>query len=210
MENTMKNNELALYIALDRSGSMSSRWEQAIETINEYINGLKKEKIEGKVNVIAFDTDSRSNVSLVKMIEDKSIAYFEPINHTGEVQPRGMTPLYDAAASIMDRAVENAAKRTVVAIMTDGHENASKEYTQSNIKDKVEAMTRKGYEVLFLGANFDVTSYTQSAGLATSKMRNVDMSSDLDRKMMYTDLSSSTVAYAATGAAINLKTNDKK
>lgn len=206
----MKNNELALYIALDRSGSMSSRWEQAIETINEYINGLKKEKIEGKVNVIAFDTDSRSNVSLVKMIEDKSIAYFEPINHTGEVQPRGMTPLYDAAASIMDRAVENAAKRTVVAIMTDGHENASKEYTQSNIKDKVEAMTRKGYEVLFLGANFDVTSYTQSAGLATSKMRNVDMSSDLDRKMMYTDLSSSTVAYAATGAAINLKTNDKK
>jgi Mg-chelatase subunit ChlD len=210
MENTMKNNELALYIALDRSGSMSSRWEQAIETINEYINGLKKEKIEGKVNVIAFDTDSRSNVSLVKMIEDKSIAYFEPINHTGEVQPRGMTPLYDAAASIMDRAVENAAKRTVVAIMTDGHENASKEYTQSNIKDKVEAMTRKGYEVLFLGANFDVTSYTQSAGLATSKMRNVDMSSDLDRKMMYTDLSSSTVAYAATGAAINLETNDKK
>lgn len=206
----MKNNELALYIALDRSGSMSSRWEQAIETINEYINGLKKEKIEGKVNVIAFDTDSRSNVSLVKMIEDKSIAYFEPINHTGEVQPRGMTPLYDAAASIMDRAVENAAKRTVVAIMTDGHENASKEYTQSNIKDKVEAMTRKGYEVLFLGANFDVTSYTQSAGLATSKMRNVDMSSDLDRKMMYTDLSSSTVAYAATGAAINLETNDKK
>lgn len=203
------NNELALYIALDRSGSMSSRWEQAIETINEYVNGLKKEKIEGKVTVVAFDTNSENKTDLVTMIENKSIAYFDPINHLGEVQPRGTTPLYDAAANVMDRALKNGAKRTVIAIMTDGHENASREYDQAAVKKKVETMTSLGYEVLFLGANFDVSSYTQSAGLSMQKMRNVDLNNVNARMMMYKDLSSTTTAYVKTGSAINISQDGK-
>jgi Mg-chelatase subunit ChlD len=200
----MMNNELALYIALDRSGSMSSRWEQAIETINEYVNGLKREKIEGKITVVAFDTNSENKTDLVTMIENQSIAYFEPINHKGDIQPRGTTPLFDAAANVMDRALKNAAKRTVIAIMTDGHENSSREYDQAAIKNKVTMLTEKRYEVLFLGANFDVASYTQSSGLNMTKMRNVDMMNKNERMYMSKDLSSSTVAYAATGASIDL------
>jgi len=205
----MINDELALYIALDRSGSMGSRWEQAIETINEYINGLKIEKIEGKVNIIAFDTNSKNKPDFVTMIENQSIAYFDPIDYKGDIQPRGSTPLFDAAANVMDRALKNGAKRTVIAIMTDGHENSSIEYDQDAIKNKVAMLTKKGYEVLFLGANFDVTSYTRSSGLATSKMRNVDMDNIQARQMMYTDLSSATTAYVKAGAAINLDTVNK-
>jgi hypothetical protein len=200
----MNNDELALYIALDRSGSMISRWDEAIETINEYVNGLKKEKIEGKVTLVAFDANHENKVDLQVMVDNKSIAYFDPINSKGDIQPRGTTPLYDAAANVMNRALENGSKRTIVAIMTDGHENASKEYTQSSIRAKVDALTNRGCEVIFLGANFDVTSYTQSSGLATTKMRNFDLKDQNARQMMYTDLASSTVAYAKTGANINL------
>ncbi len=51
-----KNKPLSVYVALDRSGSMSGeRWTHAIDSINEYINGLKKEKIEGTVSIVAFD-----------------------------------------------------------------------------------------------------------------------------------------------------------
>jgi uncharacterized protein YegL len=203
-----KNKPLAVYVALDRSGSMSGeRWVHAIDSINQYIEGLKKEKIEGTVNVIAFDYGQE--MRLQTLVEDISIAYYEPLNDN-VAKPAGMTPLFDAAANVMDRALENNAERTVVVIMTDGEENSSKEYTQAKIKDKVKALTEKNWEVLFLGANFDVSTYTNASGLAQTKMRNLDMSNLNQRTAMYTDLTTSTAAYASTGAAINLSDNKPK
>lgn len=200
---TKKNKPLSVYVALDRSGSMSGeRWTHAIDSINEYINGLKKEKIEGTVNVTAFDT-SGTGVRLVELTENQSIAYYEPLTHD-VVSPSGMTPLFDAAANVMDRALENNADRTVVVIMTDGHENASKEYNQVKIKDKVKLLEKKKWEVIFLGANFDVSSYTAGSGLSMTKMRNVDFSDKIQRSAMQADLTGSTVAYATTGAAIDI------
>ena len=193
---------LSVYVALDRSGSMSGeRWTHAIDSINEYINGLKKEKIEGTVSVVAFD--SGQSMRLVDLVKDQSIAYFDPLAHDC-TSPSGMTPLYDAAANVMDRALEAKPERAVVVIMTDGEENSSKEYSQSKIKAKVKSLTDKKWEVLFLGANFDVSSYTAGSGLASTKMRNVNMNNDVQRFAMQADLTRSTVAYAKVGAAIDL------
>ncbi|CAB4142507.1 vWFA domain containing protein [uncultured Caudovirales phage] len=202
-----KNKPLSVYVALDRSGSMAGeRWTHAIDSINEYINGLKKEKIEGTVSIVAFDYGQ--SMRLVDLVTDQSIAYFEPLTKEC-AQPSGMTPLFDAAANVMNRAIENNAERTVVVIMTDGEENSSKEYNQKKIKDKVESLTAKKWEVLFLGANFDVTSYTAGSGLAMTKMRNVDFSNQMQRTAMYADLTKSTAAYATVGAAIDLSVDVK-
>lgn len=198
-----KNKPLSVYVALDRSGSMSGeRWTHAIDSINEYINGLKKEKIEGTVNVTAFDTNGNS-VRLEELVENQSIAYYEPLAHD-VVSPSGMTPLFDAAANVMDRALENNADRTIVVIMTDGEENSSKEYNQGKIKGKVKTLQDKNWEVIFLGANFDVTQYTSGSGLASTKMRNVNMMDAQAVNLMYTDLSTNTIAYARTGAAMDM------
>jgi len=203
-----KNKPLSVYVALDRSGSMQGeRWTHAIDSINEYINGLKNEKIEGEVNVTAFDTNGNS-VRLVELVEGQSIAYYEPLAHD-VATPSGMTPLFDAAANVMDRALENNADRTIVVIMTDGEENSSKEYNQSKIKDKVKVLEAKKWEVVFLGANFDVTQYTVASGLASTKMRNVDFSNQFQRTAMQADLTRSTVAYAVAGQAINLNVDIK-
>lgn len=199
---TNKSKPLSVYVALDRSGSMSGeRWTHAIDSINEYINGLKKEKIEGTVSIVAFDYGQE--MRLVDLTQNQSIAYFEPLSHDC-AKPSGMTPLFDAAANVMDRALDNNADRTVVAIMTDGEENSSKEYNQAKIKDKVKILTDKKWEVLFLGANFDVARYTAGSGLATGKMRNVDLGNIQQRTAMYSDLTKSTAAYASVGAAIDL------
>ena len=203
----MAKNNLSVFVALDRSGSMQGEpWMNAIESLNEYIKNLQKEKIEGDVTIIAFDclnTVDDRHVRLVPLAEEQSIAYFEPLK-TDCLSPAGMTPLFDAAANVMDRAIEKNSKRTVVVILTDGQENASKEYTQAKIKEKVKVLEGKKWEVVFLGANFDVTSYTMGSGLASTKMRNFDLQNVNARTAMYTDLSSSTVAYAKTGAAIDL------
>ncbi len=198
----MSKNNLSVFVALDRSGSMSGeRWIHAIDSINDYVNGLKKEKVEGTVTVTAFDYGQSMRLDTV--VDNQSIAYYESLKHD-VLSPSGMTPLFDAAANVMDRALENNAKRTVVVIMTDGEENSSKEYTQVKIKDKVKLLQDKGWEVIFLGANFDVTSYTAGSGLAFTKMRNVDMSNQWQRSAMTADLLSNTVAYASVGAAMNM------
>lgn len=203
----MANDNLSVFVALDRSGSMSGeRWTTAIESLNEYVKNLQKEKIEGEVSITAFDTYhgvGGATVRLEDIVKNQSIAYFEPLS-ASVLQPGGGTPLYDAAGIVMDRALERNNKRTVVVILTDGEENQSKEYTQAKIKDKVKKLQDKKWEVVFLGANFDVANYTASAGLSTGKFRNVDMTNVMARQAMYTDLSTSTVAYAKTGAAIDL------
>jgi len=202
-----KNKPLSVYIALDRSGSMAGeRWTHAIDSINEYIAGLKKEKIEGTVSVTAFDYGQ--GMRLTELVTDQSIAYYKPLSKDCTT-PSGMTPLFDAAANVMDRAIENNADRTVVVIMTDGEENSSKEYNQATIKAKVTDLTSRKWEVLFLGANFDVTSYTAGSGLAMTKMRNVDFSNQMQRTAMYADLTKSTAAYATVGAAIDLSVDLK-
>lgn len=208
----MANNNLSVFVALDRSGSMSGeRWTTAIESLNEYIKNLQKEKIEGEVSITAFDTFHGAlgtNVRLEDIVKNQSIAYFEALSPS-VLTPGGGTPLYDAAGIVMDRALERNSDRTIVVILTDGEENQSKEYTQAKIKDKVKKLQDKKWEVIFLGANFDVATYTQNAGLSTGKFRNVDMTNLVARASMTNDLSKSTVAYATVGAAIDLSVKVK-
>jgi Mg-chelatase subunit ChlD len=195
---------LSVFVALDRSGSMNGpSWNNAIESLNEYVGGLQSEKIEGDITIIAFDAGTNMEVRLVPLVENKSIAYFEKLNRE-VLDPSGMTPLYDAAANVMDRALQRNNERTVVVILTDGHENASKEYTQASIKSKVAQLQAKKWEVIFLGANFDVEHYTKQAGLDMTKMRNFDINNAAERNTMTADLRTSTIAYTTAGTAMNL------
>jgi hypothetical protein len=190
-----------IFIALDRSGSMGGpRWTDSIGALNEYINGLKSQKIEGTATIVAFD--SVENKTRLEKIE-LSIPYFEGLAESW-VHPAGMTPLYDAAAHVMDLALASKADRNVVVILTDGMENTSKEHTQESIKAKTQLMQSKGYEVIFLGANFDVTQYTQQAGLSSGKMRSFDMSNLQARSATIRDLTTATAMYSVTGKGIEL------
>jgi uncharacterized protein YegL len=209
-----KSKDLSVFVALDRSGSMGGeKWTNAVDSLNEYVKGLQKEKISGEITIIAFDSDGMfgggSSVRLVPLAEAADIAYFERIDPSS-LHPAGGTPLYDAAGHVMNLALEKNSKRTVVVILTDGQENTSKEYTQAKIKEKVKSLEEKKWEVIFLGANFDVTNYTQAAGLSATKMRNFDLNNTMELNAMHTDLARSTISYATTGASMNLSTNNKK
>ena len=209
-----KNKDLAVFVALDRSGSMGGeKWTNAVDSLNEYVKGLQKEKISGDITIIAFDSDGmfggNASVRLVPLAESADIAYFEPID-PAVMRPAGGTPLYDAAGHVMNLALDKNSKRTVVVILTDGEENTSKEYTQAKIKEKVKSLEEKKWEVIFLGANFDVAQYTAGSGLASTKMRNFDLNNVGQRTAMYTDLTKSTAAYATVGAAMNLAVDINK
>lgn len=190
---------LSVFVALDASGSMTGTpWNNAIDSLNEYISGLQLEKIEGNVTVVGFNS-----LTLKTLVENQSIAYFEKLS-TEVMKTGGMTPLYDAAGHVMDLAVNQGSERTVIVILTDGAENSSREYTQAKIKTRVEQMQDKAWEVIFLGANFDVAQYTAQAGLDNTKMRNFDINNAQQLRTMYTDLTMGTRLYATAGTSINM------
>jgi len=186
-----------VYILLDRSGSMASLWDEALGSINGYITKLKPAT---KVHLAVFDSVSHDVVRECKAKEWTDVT-------SEEIQPRGGTPLYDSCGKVMAVAESDNAKKTVLVVMTDGYENASKEHTQASIKAKVKAFEDRKWEVLFLGANFDaVESVSGSVGVMGNKTMNIargNLASSMDM------LSAYTASYATTGAAINFTDADK-
>ena len=185
-----------VYILLDRSGSMSSLWGEALGSINAYVAKLKK---KDNVFLAAFDNE-------YQVVRDCKVEGWDDITND-DVTPRGMTALFDSCGKIMAKAEEDGAKKTILVVMTDGHENASKEHNQASIKAKVKQFEDNKWEVIFLGANFDaVDSVSGGLGLVGSKSMNI-AAGNLSRG--FDTLSAYTASYATTGAAINFTDADK-
>lgn len=144
--------KLSTFILLDRSGSMMSRWTEALSAINGYVTELKKAKTKGEVTVVAFDSlDKMSFTTLRKAVPVKK---FQPLRDT-ELQPRGMTPLFDAVGRLVSLATKGNNHKTAIVIMTDGHENSSKELKGTQAKALVQQCKDRDWRVVFLGADFD-------------------------------------------------------
>ena len=187
-----------VYILLDRSGSMSTLWNEAIGSINGYVEKLDP---EDKVHFAVFDSVSHDLVQAArakdwKKVDEKSI------------DPRGGTPLYDSCGQIMTLAETMNTEKTLLVVMTDGYENASHEHTQASIKAKVKAWEDRKWEVVFLGANFDdVASVSNSVGVVGSKTMNYTAGNFM--RGMDTLAVASTM-YASAGTAINFTEEQKQ
>jgi len=185
-----------VYILLDRSGSMASLWDEALSSINSYVAKLKK---KDNVYLAAFDNE-------YEVVRDCKAEGWDGITNE-DLTPRGVTALYDSCGKIMAKAEEDGAKKTILVVMTDGYENASKEHTQASIKAKVKQFEDNKWEVIFLGANFDaVDAVSGGLGVMASKSMNI-AAGNLTRG--FDTLSAYTASYATTGASINFTDADK-
>lgn len=197
LKKLMRGFKMNVYILLDRSGSMSTLWSESIGSINGYVSKLTKET---KVHLAVFDSVSYDVVRECRVKDWKDVS-------SNEVTPRGTTPLYDSCGRIMALAEKENAKKTMLVVMTDGYENASKEYSQQQIKDRVKSWEDKKWEVVFLGANFDsVDAVSGSLGLSANKSVNYAAGNMMRGMEM---LATSSMAYATSDTAINF-TDDIK
>ena len=84
--------------------------------------------------------------------------------------------------------------------MTDGYENASKEYSQESIKSKIKSFEDRKWEVVFLGAGFDsVEIVSDSLGVASNKTLNFAQG-NMMRGMEI--LAASSLSYGSSGVAM--------
>lgn len=168
----MKRTEIVFI--LDRSGSMSGLEEDTIGGYNSMLNKQQKEEGEAIVTTVLFNHEyeiihDRANIKEIKPITERE--YFV----------RGSTALLDAVGRTIDKIVratrntkkEYQADKLMFVIITDGMENASREYKYEQIKRMIERQKEEyKWEFVFLGANIDAISTAERFGIGEDRAAN--------------------------------------
>ena len=169
-----KNGFLSIRVVLDRSGSMQSCKVVTIEALNTYLKELKKEKIwNASLTLSTFDS-----ISIDIPISRRPIKRLRKFS-LDLLQPRGGTPLFDAiglAIHDLDQIKESTDENKVLVIVTDGYENASREYTSENISSKIKEKEEAGWLIIYLGADHD--AFKQSNSLNFDRERSMRYSKE--------------------------------
>lgn len=158
---------------LDRSGSMESIKAGTLEGVNAFLDQQKQENATYPVrfSLTLFSTDVEVRHSSVSITEVPSL-------NEKTYQPEGGTALLDAIGLTIDNLGKRLAEtpeserpgKVVVAIMTDGEENSSKQFTWDQVSGMIKHQTDVyKWEFLFLGANQDA--------IATAARMNIDQRS---------------------------------
>lgn len=159
------------YILLDRTGSMSGIWDEALGSVNAYAHDLGKETpqdtgLQTTVTLAVFDFQNGLQFDVVR--PRTSPDGWRPVT-AADAAPRGMTPLYDAIGQIVALAEKDNPKKAVIVIMTDGEENSSRELTQTGARAALDRARARGWEVVFLGAEFANFSDAEAVGMEASR-----------------------------------------
>ena len=168
----MANKNLSeMVFILDRSGSMAGLEKDTIGGFNSLIEKQKKEQGEAVVTLILFDDQYEL------IYEHADINKIKPLTNK-EYYARGMTALLDAVGKAITQvknrhlvALENEVpNKTMVVIITDGCENASREFNLNGIKKMIENQKSEcQWEFMFLGANIDAVSAAADIGITADR-----------------------------------------
>ncbi len=185
----MKDNFTRIAIVLDRSGSMESCKESTVSGFNEFIRTQQELPGEAMVKLVQFD-------DRYETVFDMNLKLCPELTQNTFV-PRGSTALLDAQGrTIVELGRELAAlpenerpSKVIVVTLTDGQENASKEFSLDRIGELIKEQRDKyNWDFVFLGANQDA--------IQTAAAMNIPLPS----AMSY---STSKAGIAATMAAVS-------
>jgi hypothetical protein len=154
-----------LYFLLDRSGSMQSIKADTEGGFAAFIDEQRRTPGECRVTLAQFDNQYDVVYSSVPLADVPPLA----------LEPRGSTALLDAMGRLVTSAGAELAAlpdderpgTVIVAIMTDGYENASHEWTHPAIKALVEQQTSAyAWQFLYMGADQDAIEVGTSIGVS--------------------------------------------
>ncbi len=153
-----------IFVLLDRSGSMQSIKDDIVGGFDAFVAEQRRGDGECRMSLARFDNEYELVFSDI------------PIDQVGPLQldPRGSTALLDS----MGRLIVDAGARlaalpegrrpgtVVVAVMTDGLENASREWTHPAIRSLVDQQTSTyGWQFLYMGADQDAVEVGGGLGI---------------------------------------------
>lgn len=191
-----KKDHAELVCIIDRSGSMEAIRSDVIGGFNTFIESQRQVPGTASVTLVLFDNQyevAYQNVDLksVENLTDKTFV------------PRGTTALLDAVGRTINEVGARLAKtdehdrpeKVMVCILTDGMENASKEFSRTKIHEMI-THQRDNYqwEFSFLAANQD--AFAEAGNLGISKDLTANFTADAaGTKRAYSTLSAHATSY---------------
>jgi ADP-ribosylglycohydrolase len=134
---------------------------------------------------------------------------FVPVQHvpmlTHETYvPRASTPLLDALgrgindleASLAGLPADRRPGQIVMVIVTDGQENASREFTKARVTEMIRAKRAQGWQFVFLSADLDAIDDAEHSGVLASHAMAFDKDA-AGAQAMWSAVSRNTTAYRA-------------
>ena len=150
-------------IVLDESGSMRCITRATISGCNETIQTIRmmqEQTIETQrhyVSIYLFDTMKSRYI-----IKEEKVDKVREITEE-DYRPYASTPLFDALGftlTELKRTIEREKESLgYVTIITDGYENASREYNLNSVKILIDELKEKNVIFSFIGANIDAADY---------------------------------------------------
>lgn len=206
----MKQDYTHIAILLDRTGSMESIRDDTIGGFNAFVDSQKREPGHATLTLVQFDSQDPHEV----IHRFAPIELVPPLTRETFV-PRASTPLLDALgrtiheleSSLAQLKPENRPAKVVMAVVTDGKENASREYRKTQIEHMIREHTEKdGWQFVFLSAElgafddardlgfdsdsslaFDKSRHGTTAMFASLSARTSDYRSGVKRKIGFID-----------------------
>lgn len=164
----MNPNLTELVYIIDRSGSMHSLTIDTVGGYNAFLEEQKKLEGQAYLTTVLFDDRYELFCDHTNIMEAKPMT-------ASDCYARGCTALMDAVGktinsigSRLSKTPENERPSKVLfMIITDGYENASKEFSRNAVKKMIEhQQSVYSWEFLFVGAGID--AYTEAASLGIS------------------------------------------
>lgn len=193
MENKQQVHNL---IILDESGSMASIQETTIQGFNEIvqtIKGIEKQYPDQEhfISLISFNGLGIKTHHFMDRVEKLTEL------NTSRYRPDALTPLFDAMGFGINKLKHALTDQTnfhvLVTILTDGEENASKEFSGSDIKKLVEELKMKGWTFTYIGTDHDVDQFAISVSITNTM---VFSKNDEDMKEMFAKEKSARMMYS--------------
>lgn len=163
----MKKDYTHLVVLLDRSGSMTSIQKDIIPGFNEFIKKQKEAKGKCTVTLVQFDDQYE------KVFDFADLNEFIELNDKNYI-PRGSTALVDSMCKLIEETgqklssmkEEDRPEKVLFLSITDGDENDSREFTNEDLKSKIEHQeSNYKWQFVYIGANQDAFANATKYGM---------------------------------------------
>lgn len=167
---------------LDRSGSMAGKEEDTIGGWNVLVSEMKNNSNGDTiyVSLYVFDNDMLCIYDSVNINNVRELTINDYV-------PRGQTAIDDALGITLTKYISGKTSGNIVfdscviALSTDGYENASKNFNNTQVSNLINKSSSMGITVLYLAANQDAIAAAASRGIAANHALNFNTTGDASR-----------------------------
>ena len=158
-------------IVLDESGSMEPVKAPTLTGFNEIVQTIQgtQQQFPDQPQFITLVTFN--GLGIKTLLDKQPASQLTPLT-SDQYRPDASTPLFDALGRSLLRLelqTENEINPTVlVSILTDGDENASREFTGMAVRAIIERLQSQGWSFTYMGANHAVEQVAASMSIKTT------------------------------------------